>query len=98
MNAAHVLVRMLREVRRTPTAEPGAELRAGVVPPTDAERDSWSGCPRAPTRSPRSARPTVAPGAGDEFYERTGAATAVDVNMIEVGEPRTIVPSVARAT
>jgi acetylornithine deacetylase/succinyl-diaminopimelate desuccinylase-like protein len=38
----------------------------------------------------------VAPGAAEEFYERTGATTAVDVNMVAVGEPRTIVPSVAR--
>ena len=37
------------------------------------------------------------PGAGDELYERTGSATAVEVNMVEVGEPRTIVPAVARA-
>ncbi|MGH2744797.1 MAG: peptidase dimerization domain-containing protein, partial [Thermoleophilaceae bacterium] len=38
----------------------------------------------------------VAPGAGKELYARTGAAAAVDVNMIAAGEPRTIVPSVAR--
>ena len=38
----------------------------------------------------------MTPGAGDEYWERTGAAAAVDVNMVEVGEPRTIVPAVAR--
>ena len=35
--------------------------------------------------------------AAEEFYERTGAETSLDVNGIWVGEPRTIVPSVARA-
>ena len=36
-------------------------------------------------------------GAADEFWERTGAEPAVDVNMLESGEPRTVIPSVARA-
>ena len=39
----------------------------------------------------------MSPEAGAEFYERTGASTALDVNQIRVGEPRTIVPAVARA-
>ncbi len=37
------------------------------------------------------------PEEGDELYERTGSAPAVDVNMVALGEPRTIVPSHARA-
>ena len=36
-------------------------------------------------------------GAAAEFWERTGAAPAVDVNMLAGGEPRTLIPSVARA-
>ena len=39
----------------------------------------------------------MSPEAGAEFYERTGASTALDVNQIGVGEPRTIVPAVAHA-
>ncbi len=39
----------------------------------------------------------VTPGAADEFWERTGAEPALDVNMLASGEPRTVIPSVARA-
>ena len=39
----------------------------------------------------------VTPGAAEEFWERTGAEPAVDVNMLASGEPRTVIPSVARA-
>jgi acetylornithine deacetylase/succinyl-diaminopimelate desuccinylase-like protein len=42
------------------------------------------------------ARP-VSQSAGEELYERIGAAPALDVNMVATGEPRTIVPAVARA-
>ena len=39
----------------------------------------------------------VHPGAGDEYYARNGADASLDVNMITGGEPRTVVPSTARA-
>lgn len=39
----------------------------------------------------------VTPGAAAEFWERTGAEPSVDVNMLTGGEPRTVIPSVARA-
>ena len=40
----------------------------------------------------------VHPGAGAEYYGRTGADASLDVNEIVGGEPRTIVPVTARAT
>jgi acetylornithine deacetylase/succinyl-diaminopimelate desuccinylase-like protein len=40
----------------------------------------------------------VHPGAGAEYYERNGADAALDVNEIVGGEPRTVVPAVARAS
>jgi acetylornithine deacetylase/succinyl-diaminopimelate desuccinylase-like protein len=61
-----------------------------------AERESWDRLPPGGRAIADVGGVEVTAGAGDEYYERTGAATAVDVNMIEVGEPRTIVPSVAR--
>ncbi|MEA2332499.1 MAG: hypothetical protein QOH58_2637 [Thermoleophilaceae bacterium] len=96
LNAAHVLLAMLHEV--TPDAEGRVrpELSAGVTPPGPAERESWERLPPGARAIAEVGAIEVTAGAGDEFYERTGAATAVDVNMVEVGEPRTIVPAVAR--
>jgi acetylornithine deacetylase/succinyl-diaminopimelate desuccinylase-like protein len=96
LNAAHVLLGMLAEV--TPDAEGRArpELAAGVAPLTPEERTSWDRLPPGAEAIRAVGGVEVAPGAGQELYARTGAATAVDVNMIGAGEPRTIVPAVAR--
>jgi acetylornithine deacetylase/succinyl-diaminopimelate desuccinylase-like protein len=96
LNSAHVLIGMLNAV--TPDAEGRVrpELSAGVAPVTDAERESWDRLPGGAEAIADVGGIEVAPGAGDEYWERTGSAAAVDVNMIEVGEPRTIVPAVAR--
>jgi acetylornithine deacetylase/succinyl-diaminopimelate desuccinylase-like protein len=62
----------------------------------ETERESWQRLrPGAEALAAVGARPVV-PAAGAELYERVGAAPAVDVNMIAVGEPRTIVPAQAR--
>ena len=42
------------------------------------------------------AREVIA-GAAAEFWERTGAAPSVDVNMVWAGEPRTVIPAAATA-
>jgi acetylornithine deacetylase/succinyl-diaminopimelate desuccinylase-like protein len=96
LNAAHVLLGMLAAV--TPDAEGRArpELAAGVAPLTPEERTSWDRLPPGAEAIRAVGGVEVAPGAGQELYARTGAATAVDVNMIGAGEPRTIVPAVAR--
>jgi acetylornithine deacetylase/succinyl-diaminopimelate desuccinylase-like protein len=96
LNAAHVLMAMLAAV--TPDAEGRVrpELAAGVAPATPEERESWDRLPPGPEAIAAVGAAEVAPGAGEQFYARTGAATALDVNMVGVGEPRTIVPSVAR--
>ena len=73
------------------------ELAAGVAPVTPEERASWERLPPGADAIAEVGGAEVTAGAGDEYYERTGAATAVDVNMIEVGEPRTIVPVAWRA-
>jgi acetylornithine deacetylase/succinyl-diaminopimelate desuccinylase-like protein len=96
LSAAHVLLAMLREVAPAPDGRVREELRAGVAPVGATERDSWRRLrPGAGALAAVGARP-VAPAAADEFYERIGAAPSVDVNMIDVGEPRTIVPALAR--
>jgi acetylornithine deacetylase/succinyl-diaminopimelate desuccinylase-like protein len=96
-NAAHVLMRMLDAVAADEAGRVRPELSAGVEPPSAEERESWRSLqPGAEVIAEAGARP-VTPGADEEFYERTGATTSVDVNMIAVGEPRTIVPAVAKA-
>jgi acetylornithine deacetylase/succinyl-diaminopimelate desuccinylase-like protein len=96
LNAAHVLMAMLSAVAPDAEGRAPAQLSAGVAPVTPTERESWQRLPDGPAAIASVGALPVAPGAGDEFWDRTGALTAVDVNMIEVGEPRTIVPSVAR--
>ena len=56
-----------------------------MVPPDAAERESWERLTDGDEAIADVGAHPVAPGAGAEFYERTGAATAVDVNMIERG-------------
>jgi acetylornithine deacetylase/succinyl-diaminopimelate desuccinylase-like protein len=96
LNAAHVLMAVLSAV--APDAEGGVrpELAKGVAPLTPEERESMGLLPPGGEAIADVGAREVAPGAGEEFYERTGARPAVDVNMISLGEPRTIVPSVAR--
>jgi acetylornithine deacetylase/succinyl-diaminopimelate desuccinylase-like protein len=97
LNAAHVLVAMLEQVWPGPDGRVRQELAGGVTPVTAEERASWARLQPGPeVLAAVGARP-VAPDAGEEFYERIGAAPALDINMIATGEPRTIVPALARA-
>ena len=75
LNAAHVLTAMLAEVAPGPEGRVREELRVGVAPVADEERESWERL--APGREALQAvAREVAPGAGDELYERTGSAPA----------------------
>jgi acetylornithine deacetylase/succinyl-diaminopimelate desuccinylase-like protein len=97
LSAAHALVAMLAEVAPGPDGRVREELARGVAPVSEAERATWTRLrPGDEALAAAGARP-VAPAAGDEFYDRIGAAPAFDVNMIATGEPRTIVPATARA-
>jgi acetylornithine deacetylase/succinyl-diaminopimelate desuccinylase-like protein len=74
-----------------------SELRAGIAPPAPEELASWERLtPGADVLAEAGGRPAD-PGAAARFYERTGADASLDVNWIEAGEPRTIVPAQARA-
>ena len=95
-NAAHVLLRMLDTVASDADGRVRLELSAGVVAPTAAEAESWKALPDGSHAIAEVGAQPVSPNAGAEFYERTGALPSVDVNMVGVGEPRTIVPAVAR--
>jgi acetylornithine deacetylase/succinyl-diaminopimelate desuccinylase-like protein len=98
LNALHVLQRMLAEIAPGPDGAVRDELRAGVLPPAEAERISWERLPPGTqVLSEVGGRPAY-PGAEAEYYERNGADTSVEINEIVGGEPRTVVPAVARAT
>ena len=96
LNAAHVLLAMFARVAPDAEGRVPEELRAGVAPVGERERESWARLtPGAEALRAVGAR-EVAAGAADELYVRTGAAPALDVNMVSAGEPRTVVPATAR--
>jgi len=97
LSALHVLHRMLAEVVPGPDGAVREELRAGVLPPAEAERISWERLPPGEqVLSEVGGRPAYS-GAEAEYYERNGADTSVEVNEVVGGEPRTVVPAHARA-
>jgi acetylornithine deacetylase/succinyl-diaminopimelate desuccinylase-like protein len=95
LNAVHALVRTLEAVVDTP-----AELRAGAVSPTEEEVASWHElAPGGDVLAAEGARP-VDGSAAEEFYRRTFAAPAVDVNGVRGGEAalqKTVLPVSAEA-
>jgi acetylornithine deacetylase/succinyl-diaminopimelate desuccinylase-like protein len=99
LNAMHALVQALSAVlpRDGRLPEP---LRAGIAQPTDAELAGWSQLgPGAEELAGQGARPADG-GAAEEFYLRTFAEPALDVNGIEGGSPhlqKTVLPVVAEA-
>jgi acetylornithine deacetylase/succinyl-diaminopimelate desuccinylase-like protein len=99
LNAMHALVQILDAVRPRDGRAP-EPLRAGLVPPAEEESRGWESLPPgAGELSSQGARPSD-PQAGDEFYLRTWAETAVDVNGIAGGSPhlqKTVLPVQAEA-
>ena len=105
LNATHVLMGILQEVLPGPDGRVREELRAGVASPSAEERESWARLPSGAEMIAEAGAVEVTAGAADEFWERTGAEPAVDVNMLEerraadrdpVGGPRAGEPA-ARA-
>jgi acetylornithine deacetylase/succinyl-diaminopimelate desuccinylase-like protein len=97
LNATHVLMDVLRAVMPGRDGRVREELRAGATPTKDSERESWALLPSGAEMLGEAGAAEVTRGAADEFWERTGAEPSVDVNMLSGGEPRTVIPSVARA-
>ncbi len=95
LNAIHALTQALAPALGVPE-----ELRAGAIEPTDAELASWRELtPGSDVLAAAGGRP-LDETAGEEFYRRTFAATAVDVNGIAGGEPalqKTVLPVEAEA-
>jgi len=99
LNAAHALIQTLGAAlaRDGRLAEP---LRAGVRAPSPEELAGWRTLPTgAHELSSQGARPAD-PTAADEFYIRTFAEPALDVNGVESGSPhlqKTVLPVEAHA-
>jgi acetylornithine deacetylase/succinyl-diaminopimelate desuccinylase-like protein len=94
LNAAHALIQTLGALtaRNGRLAEP---LRAGITAPTEQELAGWRELPPGEGElSDQGARPMDSK-AADEFYVRTFAEPALDVNGIESGSPhlqKTVLP------
>ncbi|MDQ6731264.1 MAG: M20/M25/M40 family metallo-hydrolase [Actinomycetota bacterium] len=99
LNAAHALVRTLDSLVAADgrLAEP---LRTGIVPPSEDELAGWRALPAGGGElAAQGARPADAR-AADEFYLRTFAEPALDINGIETGSPhamKTVLPAEAVA-
>ena len=94
LNAAHALIHTLGAVVTYDgrLAEP---LREGITPPSEEELASWRELPAgAGELADQGARPADAR-AAEEFYLRTFAEPALDVNGIDTGSPhleKTVLP------
>jgi acetylornithine deacetylase/succinyl-diaminopimelate desuccinylase-like protein len=100
LNAVHALTQTLGGVLADESGLLPDELRAGVAPPSDEELAGWQALePGAQILAESGARPADAAAAKD-FYRRTWAEPAVDVNGIAGGEPqlqKTVLPVRAEA-
>ena len=99
LNAAHALAGTLGALFAVEGRLP-EPMRKGVLAPTQEELESWRKLPAgADELADQGARPMDAR-AADEFYIRTFAEPALDVNGIESGSPqlqKTVLPVVAVA-
>jgi acetylornithine deacetylase/succinyl-diaminopimelate desuccinylase-like protein len=94
LNAAHAMIKMLNGL----VSHDGTlvdELRVGRAAPTDEELAGWQALPAGSSElSDQGARPKDAR-AADDFYLRTFAEPAIDVNGISTGSPqlqKTVLP------
>jgi acetylornithine deacetylase/succinyl-diaminopimelate desuccinylase-like protein len=89
---------MLAAVMPGPDGRLRDELLAGVQAPAPEELASWERLPAGARVLDEVGGRELYPGAAGEFYLRTGAAPSLDVNRIDGGADRTVVPASARAT
>jgi acetylornithine deacetylase/succinyl-diaminopimelate desuccinylase-like protein len=99
LNAAHALMWTLGSVVAVDgrLAEP---LRQGVAPPTEAELASWRELPPGVGELAEQGAQPADPQAAEEFYLRTFAEPALDVNGLDSGSPhiqKTVLPVQADA-
>jgi acetylornithine deacetylase/succinyl-diaminopimelate desuccinylase-like protein len=99
LNALHALADILDAVRQRDGRLP-EPLRAGIVSPTEEERDAWGELVLGSEMLGEAAAAAADPHAAEEFYLRTTAEPALDVNGIAGGSPvlqKTVLPVFAEA-
>ena len=97
LNALNVLHSVLAQVVPDGEGRVRDELAAGAAEPSAEEVSGWERLrPGAEILDEVGAHP-VHPGAGDEFRRQNGTRPAVDINWIEAGSPRTVIPARAEA-
>ncbi len=99
LNAAHALIRTLDKLIAVDgrLAEP---LRQGIIPPSSEELRDWKQLPGGSSELAEQGANPSDPAAVEEFYIRTTAEPALDVNGIEAGSPhleKTVLPVRASA-
>ena len=97
LNAAHVLHGLLAAVLPGPDGLLRAELREGIVAPAPEEIASWSALRSGNEVLAEVGAQPVAGDSGAQYRLRNGGEASLDVNLLESGAPRTIVPAKARA-
>jgi acetylornithine deacetylase/succinyl-diaminopimelate desuccinylase-like protein len=100
LNAVHVLQRMLDQVLPGPDGLLRNELRAGIVPPSKEELESWSLFPAGADVIAESGGRPISPEAAARYYERNWGDASLDVNGFAGGDAvqkRTIIPATASA-
>ena len=99
LNATHALLQTLAGVQAVDGRLP-EPLRAGIAPPTDEERAAWGELVPGEQMLAEAAATPVDPQAAEEFYLRTTAEPALDVNGVVGGSPllqKTVLPVSAEA-
>ncbi len=100
LNATHALIGALSGVLPGSDGRLPDELRVGATPPSDDELAAWAQLPSGDDQLSHYGAVPIGPGAAEEFYLRTFADTALDVNGIAAGSPdlvKTVLPVNARA-
>jgi acetylornithine deacetylase/succinyl-diaminopimelate desuccinylase-like protein len=100
LNATHALMAALSGVLPGSDGRLPDELRVGATPPSDDELAAWAQLPSGDDQLSHYGAVPIGPGAAEEFYLRTFADTALDVNGIAGGSPdlvKTVLPVNARA-
>ncbi len=100
LNATHALMSALSKVVAGPDGYVPDALRAGRTAPSEEELAAWTQLPSGAEQLSHHGAAPIGPGAADDFYVRTFADTALDVNGIASGSPdlvKTVLPVEARA-
>jgi acetylornithine deacetylase/succinyl-diaminopimelate desuccinylase-like protein len=97
LNAFHALHKALAAVMAGPDGRLPEPLRAGIIPPSEAELESWKSLPDGAGELAKVGARPADPKAVEEFYIRTTAEPSLDVHRIEGGQARTIVVPVVTA-